>query len=97
MGLACRKWRAEPGGPRFEIADRKVESTEADLEEIVAEARGGRGAPSSIVSLELRGGTRRCQRSVVLADGETGEKIDAAGSSNGMIDAAVGAISRRPV
>src|SRR3954469_3745565 len=77
-----------------ELADRKVEITEADLEAIVVEERGiGTVHRYPMVSLELRGGTVAMPTAhVVLADGDG--KVDADGEGNGMIDAAIEAISR---
>ncbi len=97
MGLHVQGDALNQAFTRFkELADRKVEITEADLEAIVAEELGvGVVHRYSIVSLELRGGTQATpSASVVLADGESGEKVEADGSGNGMIDAAVDAISR---
>jgi 2-isopropylmalate synthase len=97
MGLHVQGDALNQAFTRFkELADRKVEITEADLEAIVAEELGvGVVHRYSIVSLELRGGTLATpSASVVLADGEGGEKIEADGAGNGMIDAAVDAISR---
>jgi len=77
-----------------ELADRKVEITEADLEAIVVEELGiGTVHRYTMVSLELRGGTVAMPTAhVVLADGDG--KVDADGEGNGMIDAAIEAISR---
>jgi len=97
MGLHVQGDALNQAFIRFkELADRKVEITEADLEAIVAEELGiGVVHRFSIVSLELRGGTQAMPTaSVVLADTESGEKVEANGSGNGMIDAAVDAISR---
>jgi 2-isopropylmalate synthase len=97
MGLHVQGDALNQAFTRFkELADRKSDITEADLEAIVVEELGvGLVHRYSIVSLELRGGTLATpSASVVLADGETGEKIDAEGSGNGMIDAAVDAITR---
>ena len=97
MGLHVQGDALNQAFTRFkELADRKVEITEADLEAIVAEELGtGVVHRYSIVSLELRGGTQATpSAAVVLADGEGGEKVEAGGSGNGMIDAAVDAISR---
>ena len=97
MGLHVQGDALNQAFTRFkELADRKVEITEADLEAIVAEELGvGLVHRFSIVSLELRGGTQAMpSASVVLADGESGEKVEADGSGNGMIDAAVAAITQ---
>ena len=75
-----------------ELADKKVEITEADLEEIVAEEIG-----SAMVlrygmhELDVRGGTNRQPSArVVLTDADG--KIEAEGTGDGMIDAAIAAI-----
>src|SRR5688572_4556584 len=78
MGLHVQGDALNQAFTRFkELADRKVEITEADLEAIVAEELGvGIVHRFSIVSLELRGGTQAMpSASVVLADGESGEKV----------------------
>ena len=76
-----------------ELADRKVEITEADLEAIVAEELGiGNVQRFTMASLELRGGTTALPSDhVVLTDGDG--KTDADGEGNGMIDAAFEAIA----
>jgi 2-isopropylmalate synthase len=75
-----------------ELADRKVELTDADLEAIVAEEMGERVEDMySLESLEVSGGTVGVPRaSVVVMRG--GEKVEAAGEGDGMIDAACKAI-----
>jgi 2-isopropylmalate synthase len=79
-----------------ELADRKVEITEADLEAIVAEELGTRLVHRfAIARLELHGGTVSTpSASIVLTDNETGATVEAKGSGNGMIDAAADAIVR---
>jgi len=76
-----------------ELADRKVQINEADLEAIVAEELGtGVVHRFSIISMEFRGGTQaQPSATVVLSDGDG--KVEATGSGNGMIDAAVAAIA----
>jgi 2-isopropylmalate synthase len=75
-----------------ELADKKVEITEADLEAIVAEELGsGMVHRFSLHELEVRGGTNTAPTAhvvVVDADG----KIEATGTGDGMIDAAIAAI-----
>jgi 2-isopropylmalate synthase len=95
MGLRVQGDALNQAFTRFkELADRKVQITEADLEAIVAEELGVRLVHRfTIVSLELRGGTTAMPSAhVVLADGEG--KVEAGGQGNGMIDAAIEAISR---
>ncbi len=76
-----------------ELADRKVQITEADLEAIVAEELGtGIVHRFSIASFEFRGGSSAMPSAdVVLTDGAT--KIEGHGQGNGMIDAAIAAIA----
>src|SRR4029079_16085461 len=78
-----------------ELADRKVEITEADLEAIVAEELGmGAVHRYELVDLALQGGTHTTPTAhVVLNDGETGKTVEADGTGNGMIDAACTAIA----
>jgi 2-isopropylmalate synthase len=76
-----------------ELADRKVQITEADLEAIVAEELGGGILHRfEMLSLDVHGGTQETPRArVVLADGDT--KRQGSGQGNGMIDAAIEAIA----
>ncbi|HXY95137.1 MAG TPA: 2-isopropylmalate synthase [Acidimicrobiia bacterium] len=94
MGLHVQGDALNQAFVRFkELADRKVQITEADLEAIVVEELGsGVVHRYSIASLELHGGTVATPSArVVLSDGA--EKIEGEGSGNGMIDAAIAAIS----
>ncbi|MFP5318451.1 MAG: 2-isopropylmalate synthase [Acidimicrobiia bacterium] len=75
-----------------ELADRKVQLTDADLEAIVAEEMGTRVEQAfSFEELEVSGGTVGTPRArvVVLRDGE---KQEATAEGDGMIDAACKAI-----
>jgi 2-isopropylmalate synthase len=94
MGIRIQGDALNQAFTRFkELADRKVQITEADLEAIVAEELGtGMVHRYDIVSLDLNGGTSSTPRArVVLSDG-TG-KVEASGEGNGMIDAAFAAIA----
>ncbi|MGZ4796089.1 MAG: 2-isopropylmalate synthase [Acidimicrobiia bacterium] len=94
MGLRLQGDALNQAFVRFkELADRKVQITEADLEAIVAEELGtGVVHKFGIVSLDFRGGTQAPpSATVVLSDGDG--KVEASGSGNGMIDAAVDAIA----
>jgi 2-isopropylmalate synthase len=94
MGLHLQGDALNQAFVRFkELADRKVEITEADLEAIVAEELGaGVVHRFSIVSVDLHGGTRSTPTAnVVLTDGDG--KVDAEAEGNGMIDAAINAIA----
>ncbi|MEA2828638.1 MAG: 2-isopropylmalate synthase [Actinomycetota bacterium] len=75
-----------------ELADRKVELTDADLEAIVAEELGTRVASAfALESLEVVGGTVGVPRARVVVIRE-GEKLEAQAEGDGMIDAACKAI-----
>ncbi len=75
-----------------ELADRKVDLTDADLEAIVAEELGTSvEAAFTMEALEVAGGTVGVPRGrVVLVRG--GEKVEAVSEGDGMIDAACKAI-----
>ena len=95
MGLHVQGDALNQAFTRFkELADRKVEITDADLEAIVAEEIGtGAVHRYSLVSLDVHGGTQTTPvAKVVLTDG-TG-KVDAEAEGNGMIDAAINAIAK---
>jgi 2-isopropylmalate synthase len=75
-----------------ELADRKVQITDADLEAIVAEEMGTSVEPSfTLEALEVSGGTVGTPRARVVVLRE-GEKQEASGEGDGMIDAACKAI-----
>jgi 2-isopropylmalate synthase len=95
MGLHLHGDALNQAFVRFkELADRKVQITEADLEAIVAEELGtGVVHRFTVVSLDVRGGTQSTpEATVVLSDGDG--KIDATAEGNGMIDAAIAAIAK---
>ena len=94
MGLHLQGDALNAAFVRFkELADRKVEITEADLEAIVVEELGtGMVHRFSIAELEVHGGTAIPSTArVVIADADG--KIEATGTGNGMIDAAITAVS----
>jgi 2-isopropylmalate synthase len=94
MGLHVQGDALNAAFVRFkELADRKVEITEADLEAIVAEELGaGIVHRFTIHELEVQGGTIiRPTARVVL--GSNDGKVEANGTGDGMIDAAIAAIS----
>ncbi len=93
MGLTISGDALNAAFSRFkELADRKVEITDADLEAIVAEELGTSVAPAfTLEALEVAGGTVGVPTArVVLVRG--GEKVEAAAEGDGMIDAACQAI-----
>jgi 2-isopropylmalate synthase len=77
-----------------ELADKKVEITEADLEAIVAEEVGdGMVHRYAIHELELHGGTAAKPSARVVLTLDDG-KVEANGTGDGMIDAAIAAIAQ---
>ncbi|MBK9179189.1 MAG: 2-isopropylmalate synthase [Acidimicrobiales bacterium] len=93
MGLRVQGDALNAAFARFkELADRKVQITDADLEAIVAEELGQTvGRAFELSSLEVRGGTIGTpSATVVLLRG--GEKVEATSEGDGMIDAACKAI-----
>ena len=94
MGIKIQGDALNAAFTRFkELADRKVQITEADIEAIVAEELGtGYVHRFDLVDLTLSGGMSSTPTAkVVVANGDG--KIDAEGSGNGMIDAAIAAIA----
>ncbi|HUR17830.1 MAG TPA: 2-isopropylmalate synthase [Acidimicrobiales bacterium] len=94
MGLHVQGDALNAAFVRFkELADRKVQLTEADLEAIVAEEIGGVGAGPAFAfeSLEVTGGTVGVPRARVILTLD-GEKAEATAEGDGMIDAACKAI-----
>ena len=94
MGMHVQGDTLNAAFTRFkELADRKVQLTEADLEAIVAEEMGGGSATPDFVfeSLEVRGGTVAVPQAKVVVV-RNGEKVEATAEGDGMIDAACKAI-----
>ncbi|MDQ1446505.1 MAG: 2-isopropylmalate synthase [Acidimicrobiaceae bacterium] len=93
MGLNVTGDALNAAFTRFkELADRKVQLTEADLEAIVAEEIGGARAVEFVFeSLEVRGGTVAVPQAKVVVV-RNGEKAEAIAEGDGMIDAACKAI-----
>jgi 2-isopropylmalate synthase len=93
MGLNVQGDALNTAFTRFkELADRKVDITEADLEAIVAEELGATVEQAfQFESLEVRGGTVGVPRATVVVMRD-GEKVEATAEGDGMIDAACQAI-----
>ncbi len=93
MGLTIQGDALNQAFARFkELADRKVEITEADLEAIVAEEIGhGLSEGYQLDALEVSGGTVGVPRARVVVS-RAGAKQEASAEGNGMIDAACNAI-----
>jgi 2-isopropylmalate synthase len=93
MGLHITGESLNAAFVRFkELADRKVQITDADLEAIVAEELGTSVEQAfSLESLEVVGGTVGVPRARVVLTRE-GDKLEASAEGDGMIDAACKAI-----
>src|SRR5713101_1108266 len=93
MGITIQGDALNAAFTRFkELADRKVEITDADLEAIVAEELGTSVTQAfTLEALEVAGGTVGVPRARVVLI-RKGEKIEAASEGDGMIDAACRAI-----
>jgi 2-isopropylmalate synthase len=89
MGIKVQGDALNAAFSRFkELADRKVEITEADLEAIVAEELGAAiESAYSLEALEVSGGTVGVPRARVILD-SMGTKFEATAEGDGMIDAA---------
>jgi 2-isopropylmalate synthase len=95
MGLRLQGDALNQAFVRFkELADRKVQLTEADLEAIVAEELGTSAVHRyTMASLDVHGGTQATPvATVVLTDGDG--KLEGEAEGNGMIDAVIAAIAQ---
>jgi len=93
MGITISGEALNSAFTRFkELADRKVEITDADLEAIVAEELGTSMSPEfTLEALEVVGGTVGVPRARVVLTRQ-GDKLEATAEGDGMIDAACQAI-----
>ena len=93
MGITIQGDALNAAFTRFkELADRKVEITDADLVAIVAEELGTSVTQAfTLEALEVAGGTVGVPRARVVL-GRGGEKLEASSEGDGMIDAACQAI-----
>ena len=95
LGLELDREALDRAFARFkDLADRKIQLTDADLEAIVAEELGTSTQDGySIVSLAVTGGTHLSPTATVrLRRGE--QEVEDSARGDGMIDAACGAIAR---
>jgi 2-isopropylmalate synthase len=93
MGITIHGDALNAAFVRFkELADRKVQITDADLEAIVAEELGGSVERAfELAALEVRGGTTGVPSAKVVLTRD-GDKVEASSEGDGMIDAACQAI-----
>jgi 2-isopropylmalate synthase len=94
MGLRVQGDALNQAFTRFkELADRKVEITEADLEAIVVEELGTDLVGGyHLEELEVAGGTVGVPRARVVLVAGNGDKLEASADGDGMIDATCAAI-----
>jgi 2-isopropylmalate synthase len=77
-----------------ELADRKVQLTEADLEALVAEEVGDTVRYAfQLVSVDCQGGTNTTPTATIVLD-RGGEKLEASAQGDGMVEAACTAIKQ---
>jgi 2-isopropylmalate synthase len=96
MGITIQGDALNSAFARFkELADRKVELSEADLEAIVAEELGTsiEAEAFALEALEVSGGTVGVPRATVVLV-RNGEKVEISAEGDGMIDAACRAIRK---
>jgi 2-isopropylmalate synthase len=93
MGIHIQGDALNAAFARFkELADRKVQITDADLEAIVVEELGTSVEKAfELVSLSVHGGTNETPRATVVLTRD-GEKVEVTSDGDGMIDAACKAI-----
>jgi len=95
MGYVLSKEELQRAFERFkELADRKIQIMDTDIEAIVAEEMRSEGDTWELVDLTLVGGTTVEPRATVRVRTPEGETVQESASGDGMIDAACGAIVR---
>ena len=92
-GLRDQRRRAQRAFTRFkEIADRKVQFNDADLEALVAEEIGGQIEQAfELLSLDCHGGSTNTPTATVVIEHD-GERVETSAEGDGMVDAACKAI-----
>lgn len=77
-----------------ELADRKVQLTEEDLEALVAEEMGGSVRYAfQLVAIDCQGGSNNTPTATIVLD-HNGEKLEATATGDGMVEAACTAIKQ---
>jgi 2-isopropylmalate synthase len=95
MGYELSKEELQRAFERFkELADRKIQISDSDIEAIVADEMRSAGDLWELVDLTLVGGTTVEPRATVRVRNPDGETLQESASGDGMIDAACGAIVR---
>jgi len=97
MGYHLDQDKLNSAFARFkDLADRKIQVTDADLEAIVAEETGDRGRPENVwalESLEFIGGTDVSPKAKIRLK-RGGEEVEETAKGNGPIDASCTAVQR---
>ncbi len=95
MGYELSKEELQRAFERFkELADRKIQISDSDIEAIVADEMRTSGDTWELVDLTLVGGTTVEPRATVRIKTPESEIVQESASGDGMIDAACGAIVR---
>jgi 2-isopropylmalate synthase len=95
MGYELSKEELQRAFTRFkEMADRKIQITDSDIEAIVADEMRTADDAWELVDLTLVGGTTVEPRATVRVRNAEGDVVQESASGDGMIDAACGAIVR---
>ncbi|MGH2758012.1 MAG: 2-isopropylmalate synthase [Actinomycetota bacterium] len=95
MGYELSKEEMQSAFERFkELADRKIQISDKDIEAIVADEIRSEGDTWELADLTLVGGTTVEPRATVRVKTPEGETVQESASGDGMIDAACGAIVR---
>ena len=95
MGYELSKEELQRAFERFkELADRKIQISDSDIEAIVADEMRTAGDTWELAALEVTGGTGRESRATVKIRTPDEQIVEESASGDGMIDAACGAVSR---
>jgi 2-isopropylmalate synthase len=95
MGYELSKDELKRAFERFkELADRKIQISDSDIEAIVADEMRTAGDIWELAALDVHGGTSVESRATVKIRTPDGQIVEESASGDGMIDAACGAVSR---
>jgi 2-isopropylmalate synthase len=95
MGYQLSKDELQRAFERFkELADRKIQISDSDIEAIVADEMRTAGDIWELAGLEVHGGTGMESRATVKIRTPDGQIVEESAGGDGMIDAACGSISR---
>jgi 2-isopropylmalate synthase len=95
MGYELTKEELQRAFERFkELADRKIQISDSDIEAIVADEMRTAGDLWDLAGFEVKGGTGMESRATVKIKTPDGEVVEESATGDGMIDAACGAVGR---